>query len=247
MPKSALLILFLVLSFGCSETRDSSKENIPGWENSFATAERLSSMYFSDAIHINTNGGVINGASAISDFWIDSQLAPDSTFTHFEIVANDDNEYMYEIGGFTTTGNEKYAHILIHNIKGAASVRELEFFAQRNDAEVDLNIIDQRRQDWMEYCNAKDAEGLVQNLYTENAVYYNHRPVLIGREALTEEYQYMNNPDYSLTLIPLHVEVVNDRLVFEIGRCEGSYNGKYMLVWQLDDDESWNVLMDSNI
>ena len=68
-----------------------------------------------------------------------------------------------------------------------------------------------------------------------------------GRTALTNEYAYMNNPNYRLKLNPILVEPVSNDIVFEFGQCEGSYNGKYVLVWQKTKNGEWQVLFDTNI
>ncbi|MEM6697813.1 MAG: hypothetical protein AAF599_05420, partial [Bacteroidota bacterium] len=88
---------------------------------------------------------------------------------------------------------------------------------------------------------------LVEQLYTDNAIYYNHKPVVVGTERITAEYSYMNNPDYSLKLVPLTVEPANKNIVFEIGQCSGSYNGKYVLIWKKVADGVWKILLDSNV
>ena len=56
----------------------------------------------------------------------------------------------------------------------------------------------------------------------------------------------MNNPKYSLNLTPIVLELVNERIAIEIGQCSGSYNGKYVLVWEKTKDGQWKVLFDAN-
>ena len=99
----------------------------------------------------------------------------------------------------------------------------------------------------MALCNQHDAQQLVAQMYTANAMYYNHKPVVVGRKDITIEYDYMNQANYSLHLEPIIVETLTPALVFEIGQCSGSYGGKYMLIWEKQKDGSWQVLMDSNI
>ncbi|NNL32435.1 MAG: nuclear transport factor 2 family protein, partial [Flavobacteriaceae bacterium] len=126
-------------------------------------------------------------------------------------------------------------------------LRELEFLAEASLTDVNIEDINTARAAWMSNCNANDANALIENVYSENTLYYNRGRLLMGRSDLITEYQYMNNPSYKLTLNPLHVEVVNDSIVFEIGQCKGSYNGKYMLVWKKNKAGKWQVLFDSNI
>jgi len=87
---------------------------------------------------------------------------------------------------------------------------------------------------------------LITNTYVENAVYYNNNRLTIGTDHIIKEYQYMNNPAYQLTLIPIILEGVNETLAFEIGQCSGSYGGKYILVWGKRKGTSWKIIFDSN-
>ena len=118
---------------------------------------------------------------------------------------------------------------------------------QEDTVEVDTAIINKRRAEWIERCNEHDASVLVDEVYAAVPLYYNHKPMIADKEALKEEYGYMNNPEYSLHLNPLHVEKVNSEMIFEIGQCSRSYNGKYILVWKKGENERWSVWIDSNI
>jgi ketosteroid isomerase-like protein len=209
--------------------------------------DQLQNSYHTNAVHITMSGRVVNGSDAISRFWVDQDLDFISTDLIFETNAVYKDDIIYKIETFNFGEDGEQTHLIIQQRNDEDNVRKLEFISPKQSADVYLSIIDQRRAEWIEYCNSHDAEGLVENLYTENAVYYNHRPVKIGRESLTQEYQYMNSPRYSLNLTPLHIEVVNDSIIYEIGQCDGSYNGKYMLVWQKAEDGTWSILMDSNI
>lgn len=126
--------------------------------------------------------------------------------------------------------------------------RELEFIARAAPTDSTIQqAIDKRRAEWIRLCNAHNAAELVKELYSANAMYYNHKPLVIGHDAIIEDYQYMNEEKYSLTLTPIAVELVTNRLAYEIGQCSGSYGGKYMLVWQKDKTGQWSIVMDSNI
>ena len=91
-----------------------------------------------------------------------------------------------------------------------------------------------------------NANNLVQEMYTENALYYNHKPIDIGVEQIAKTYSYMNRPQYKLHLEVLKVVPVNKHIVYEIGQCSGSYRGKYVIIWQ-KTSKGWQVLLDTNI
>ena len=122
-----------------------------------------------------------------------------------------------------------------------------EFISSANSQNIDLEKIKERRKEWIMLCNKHNAQGLVEELYSSDAIYYNHKPVIRGHASIIADYAYMNNPEYSLHLEPLTIVPVNDHMVFEIGQCSGSYKGKYILVWKKEKDGEWRIFMDSNI
>lgn len=164
------------------------------------------------------------------------------------VLANEERGYFYEIGHFANAKQEGFKHLLILKQEGDTLLREMEFIAPASTVDsAALQVFDQRRAEWMELCNAHNAEKLVKSLYTPNALYYNHKPLIIGHEAIIKDYQYMNRENYSLQLSPIHIELVNDRMAYEIGQCSGSYGGKYLFVWYKNGKGNWSVMMDSNI
>ena len=139
---------------------------------------------------------------------------------------------------------ERLAKIIQHNNKQNDAQSRIKVFAS-SDLTRAKETADIIHKELEEMYNQHNADQLVRQKYTANAIYYNHRPVLIGTKAISKEYSYMNNPKYSLNLTPIVLELVNERIAFEIGQCSGSYNGKYVLVWEKTKD-GWKVLFDAN-
>ncbi|REE01050.1 hypothetical protein C7460_10469 [Marinoscillum furvescens DSM 4134] len=164
----------------------------------------------------------------------------DTSWTRFSVAAN--KKYTYAIVA-ARKADHHYKQLLITD---QANQRELELTLVASEVAWD-SAIDQRRNDWIRLCNAHHAAELINNLYLPEAIYYNHKPPITDRTALIAEYAYMNRPEYSLHLAPLHREMVNTTFAFEIGQCSGSYGGKYMICWQKDAQGKWMVFMDSNI
>ena len=115
-----------------------------------------------------------------------------------------------------------------------ASEPEIDFLViyEQKETSVQPANLDESRTEWMRLCNAHQADKLVRQLYTSNAYYYNQGRLLEGTKALTAEYSYMNNPNYSLQLTPKHIVIVTSEIAYEVGRCSGSYPNPYMLVWK---------------
>ncbi len=210
-------------------------------------ANLLKDVYFPQALHINPEGEVIEGAEKISEFWQNFPEKIDSVYMTGKEIVGIAEEYAYELGGFFTQSGKEYRHVLIWNLKGEKPVRELEFVAQAQEVTWEQEPIDARRRRWVELCNAHQAQVLVDSVYAENALYYNHRPLAKGRAEIGKIYGYMNDPKYNLDLQPLFVDRATEDLSLEIGQCSGSYGGKYVIVWQKNEDRVWRVLLDSNM
>lgn len=152
---------------------------------------------------------------------------------------------IYEIGE-VETATKSFAVMFLR--KKSQSKTEIEFLTiyEQTSSDSQRSAIDQARTKWMELCNAHRAGELVEKMYTANSYYYNRGRLLQGTTAIIEEYSYMNRSSYSLKLTPKHLAFVSSDIAYEIGQCSGSYNNPYMLLWQRQEDGSWQVLMDSN-
>lgn len=211
----------------------------------------LSDFYTENAIKVSPDGAVISGPELIIQSLKNSKkywIGIDTIYTNKNVIADRDQRYEYEIGTFITSEGSEFNHLVIWNTQNAPKTRELEFIAQSRESENGvLKEINLSRDKWIKLCNEHNSTGLVEELYKPNAIYYNHKPVVIGTIAIIKEYGYMNNENYNLHLEPIIVKLVSSKVAFEIGQCSGSYNGKYILVWEKNSQGAWRVLMDSNI
>ena len=266
---SIFLIGLIAITYGCNNTKAGQERlrmtELPdkdlayqvisqnqNWKNLVnEDSESLAEIYVPEAIQINLKGNVTSGAEQIITSYknlIKDWKRIDTIYTVKNIVADNRQRYEYEIGTFINSDGLEYHHLVIWNTTSALKKRELEFVA-KSEGQTDhvAQELDQYREKWIQRCNEHNAGVLVEELYTDNAIYYNHKPVVIGTEAITREYGYMNNVDYSLHLEPIVVKPVSPNLAFEIGQCSGSYGGKYVIVWEKNDQNEWMVLLDSNI
>ena len=212
----------------------------------------LMDLYTQNAVKVVTEAKILSGAAEIMEHYGPKEPISE-VFSMFDIDANIPRGISYEINAITVNNAPRTIQLVIYEKSGEQKLRAFEYDAdQPKEIEESLyqEIIGQlqeRRDQWMAYCNAHDVPGLINDLYSHNTLYYNHRPLVKGREALVQEYAYMNNEQYKLRLIPKFLSVVNEGTVFEIGQCEGSYNGKYILIWNKDEDGVWRIFIDSNV
>lgn len=258
--KRILILLMALAILGC---KDRSAHHVPPvtdieqdidvfptavhteWQ-SVINSDSLKILYHPQAYKVFPDGTYIKGQDAINKFYQDANLEIGEVYSDTLLTADKNGHYAYEIGGFLTKKGQPYKHLIIWNLQSSIPVRELEMFAETEFYQPALKEIDNSRREWVRYCNTHDAKALVNAMYIDSALYYNHKPMVIGQAALTEEYAYMNQASYNLDLTPLYSAQVSDELVYEIGQCSGSYNGKYVIVWEKQADNRWKVFLDSN-
>ncbi|MEM7299350.1 MAG: hypothetical protein AAF391_13920, partial [Bacteroidota bacterium] len=162
----------------------------------------------------------------------------------FDISVNQNLDY--EIGEIQTANGMFSVMFLKNKPNSTSSTIELLVIYKNDSPSGDLDVLKNRREEWMKLCNSHKANELVKQLYSKEAFYYNRGRLLKGTSAISAEYGYMNSSSYSLQLTPKHIVFVTDDIVFEVGRCSGSYPLPYMLLWEKQTNGEWQVLLDSN-
>lgn len=228
-------------------------EYIIDWVNAINNnnIHAIEKIYASNAIKVVSGDSLIESSAQIAEYYVIKKNKSKITSIEslFKVEASKVKGINYELIRFKTEDLKEYTQVVIWRLENGQVIREFEFTVS-SDVEagkVDLNEIADRRKLWMELCNANNAENLVNRLYSTNSIYYNHKPIVQGLENLIKEYKYMNNANYSLNLQPIKLEVVSENFVYEIGQCNGSYKGKYILVWKKQSDGNWKIHIDSNI
>jgi hypothetical protein len=107
-------------------------------------------------------------------------------------------------------------------------------------------IIDQQRALWQTHSNDHKPTSLVNEIYSLYPYYLNRGKLLEDRQSIIEEYGYMNNENWKITLTKKSLTVVNDQLAFEIGNYQSGGKGQYLLIWEKSNESQWKILFDSN-
>lgn len=158
-----------------------------------------------------------------------------------------DQDVLYHLSQIELNQGPTYVQLVIWRKQNNLFYRELDFLAPLTPQRTDLVGLVNARNKWMAFCNDHNVEDLVGQLYAPDALYYNHKPLVIGQSSLIEVYAYMRSEDYTLKLEPIVMQPVNANMVVEIGHCSGSYNGKYILIWRKNENGQWTVWFDSNV
>jgi ketosteroid isomerase-like protein len=196
---------------------------------------------------ILTEVGLLKDTPNINQFVSDFEAKNGKINTYTKEFSIDVNSSLdYEIGEIQTD-LRSYAVMFLKTKREEVSAK-IEFLViyEKTSSQIDLMAIDKMRKEWMTLCNSHQVDQLVKQLYLPDAYYYNRGRLIQGTKALSAEYSYMNAPSYSLNLTPKHIVSVTSDIVYEIGRCSGSYPLPYILVWKKQKDGKWLILMDSN-
>ena len=240
MPVRLILAyLSFLFSYSCSLKHPDVKES--------ALNQLYRAVYSEDAILVNVADSIYKGRSAIANFRSHSKISETTLKIDTTIEANERRGIYYQLGSIKTDQNEEYGIIRIMEKADTTQEVVFEILAVKDDVKDVQKQIDRAREQWIKLCNAHDTSRLINDMYTLQTIYFNHKPLIIGREHLIPEYSYMNRENYTLLLNPIIVRTINSELVYELGQCSGSYNGKYIIVWRRDTDGLWWVLIDSNI
>ncbi len=170
-----------------------------------------------------------------------------SSFEEVGRVYQDSIQY-YAYGTYSNA-QSTYTSITAWRQKDSVLVREFMVIYDQTDVpqpHLLANQIDTYRAEWVRLSNAHNHENLVQNLYAPRSYYFNNWRLAEGTAAISERYAYMSNPRWQITLHPLWVKAVQPKLVFEVGQYRSSGVGHYIIIWQQQTDDRWQVLLDFN-
>jgi len=208
----------------------------------------IKSFYLPESIKIISSESKLSGPIEIAEYYALQSEGIKSITSLFSVNANMEKNIDYEIIKYEALNGKSYAQLLVWVVKGGYKFREFEFVSEISEETLnnEKSITDKRNL-WVKLCNTHNPENLVNTLYSSNSIYFNHKPLVMGRENLIKEYSYMKGENYQLRLNPLKTLFVNDSLVYEIGLCEGTYKGKYIIVWKKERDGEWRVFIDSNV
>lgn len=265
-----LKIIFLLAIIDC-ELQENKKESIYNYQTEIVLSEHnpnhlknwaddinngnngninaIKNSYDTNAVKIISENIIIENSTQIANYYINHKDKITSIESILSIEANKEKGINYELVRYETDNLKEFIGIVIWRVENENIIREFEFTQESTlDAKnVDTTNIAERRKLWIELCNKNNSENLVKQLYSNNTMYFNHKPIVKGTEQLIKEYGYMNNENYTLNLHPVKLEVVNANFAFEVGECSGSYKGKYILVWKKETNGNWNIYIDSNI
>jgi hypothetical protein len=171
----------------------------------------------------------------------------DTTFS-LAIIKHDSSNY-FDVGYYqlkdSTEG--KLAYMVAWKEEKGVWCKELEVLYPIDITnKVTMEPIDAARQDWENWSNQHQPDSLIQNLYDKEAFYLNDGYIYKGTEAIQTKYAYMLKEQWHIRLSTIKTVQVSDALFYDVGQYVSGGKGHYFILWQLQSDGKWCVLLDFN-
>lgn len=113
-----------------------------------------------------------------------------------------------------------------------------------------MSTIQQKYQEFGKYMQAGNVEGLVENLYTEDAKFYPpNGGMLMGTEGVSKAISGILSSGVIVMIEPKEVEMLGDAIydygVANVSNMEGEKLGiqRYMVIWK-EEDGDWKIYRD---
>lgn len=182
---------------------------------------------------------------------IDSKLQDLPTIdraTSLETIKHDSSNY-FDVGYYQTQDSieEKIFYVIAWKKEGGQWCKELEVLYPANiKTKIATETIDLARKNWEILSNQHQPDTLIEQLYTTNAFYLNDGYIYKGRKSIQAKYAYMLKEHWHIRLGTIQTFQVNDNLFYDVGQYVSSGKGHYFILWQLQPDGVWRVLLDFN-
>lgn len=171
----------------------------------------------------------------------------DTTFS-IAIVKHDSSNY-FDIGYYQLqdSAQSKWVYMVAWKEEKGKWCKELEVLYPLNIAhKTEHQRIDAVRQAWENYSNQHQPDSLVEQLYDAHGFYLNDGYIYKGRKAIETKYAYMLKEQWHIRLSSIQTIQVSDSLFYDVGQYVSSGKGHYFILWQLQSDGKWQVLLDFN-
>lgn len=165
------------------------------------------------------------------------------------VVVQHDSANYFDIGYYKLEDSlkQQLAYVIAWRKEGNRWLKELEVLSPvKITQRVVLDTIDKTRQYWEYLSNKHVYPILVQQLYSDSGFYLNDGYIYKGINPITEKYAYMGKENWHIRLATIQTLQVNDRLFYDIGQYMSNGKGHYLILWQLEKDGYWRVLLDFN-
>jgi ketosteroid isomerase-like protein len=150
--------------------------------------------------------------------------------------------------GYLKKGKKLYSSLIAWRKVENNYYKEFETILEVNDGDILFHpkLLSAQRRNWEKFSNAHDPAGLIRNVYTSDAYYFNRGQIDQNREKIIDRYQYMANPNWKIRLEQRGLIPVSNHEVLEIGNFYSGGEGQYLLIWEKTSSGDWQIKLDFN-
>jgi len=164
------------------------------------------------------------------------------------IIKHDSSNY-FDIGYYqlkdTTLG--QLAYMIAWKKEKGIWCKELEvLYPLEISNKIETQPIEVARQKWEDWSNQHQPDSLMEQIYSAHSFYLNDGYIYKNRKAIQTKYAYMLKEQWHIRLSSLQTLQVSDSLFYDVGQYVSSGKGHYFMLWQLQANGTWRVLLDFN-
>jgi hypothetical protein len=247
--KQSLSILFFFLVIACDSEERPSFETI---QTDFITTinqNKKGADYYCRQGALFVQNNIYKSRDSIHE---QLQQLPiiDTTFS-LAIIKHDSSNYCdigyYQLKDSTLFQTNKLAYMVAWKEEKDIWCKELEvLYPLKITNKIAIQAIDVARQEWENWSNQHQPDFLIKYLYDKNSFYLNDGYIYKGTKAIQTKYAYMLKEQWHIRLSTIQTVQVSDSLFYDVGQYVSGGKGHYFILWQLQSDGVWRVLLDFN-
>jgi ketosteroid isomerase-like protein len=244
------LLFFVLILFSCKSTQEFtspiSAQN-QNWRMSFDSALRMN-PYYTDNAALFINAEIYQGEDLINEELKNfrNKIKGIKYLGSIKMVEHDSLRF-FDVGLYKDKSKAYHAYLIAWNKVDDFWKKELEIIQPyNNSSKLNEQEITAAREQWVQLSNSHNHRALIEQSYTENAIYFNNGKIDKGVEEIVTRYAYMSNPNWKIELNPIQLLSVQEDLVYEIGKYKSGGVGHYFILWTKDKEGVWKVRLDFN-
>jgi hypothetical protein len=242
--KQCFSILVFLLVIACDSEQNPSFDSIQTNFISTINQNKKGADYYCRQGALFVQHKIYKSRDSIHQQWQELP-AIDSTFS-IAIIKHDSSNY-FDIGYYQLKNSTELAYVLAWKEEKEVWCKELEvLYPLKITNKVSTPTIDVARKSWENYSNQHQPDSLIEQLYVKDGFYLNDGYIYKGTKAIQTKYAYMQKEAWRIRLSSMQTIQVSDSLFYDVGQYVSSGKGHYFILWQLQLDGNWRVLLDFN-
>ena len=244
-----VLILYPAFSFAQTELVSIQQQ----WVDTLKSGESVSAFYWQSQslvyLKIQSSGSEISSETIKS-----GNIYGIKSYQHRQTFEHDANRYI-TAGHLDTEMGDQALITGWRNVDGEWKkeidvLLSLDTTLTQPEASLQQKL-DQEREKWVELANQHNPKNHIEQSYTQDTTYFGNGQKSEGHSEIAERYFYMENSNYQVDLEKENLWKISDSNIIEVGRYftgpeKVGTGGLYLILWELQENQSWQIKLDFN-